>query len=176
MYSQAPLWHATLVLNILNSELISYLHQMTTFPRSDSTEEQFGIENKGPVHRNFSEPWIVQILSSYTPVSLIDHHYPTTVVLGDTDRMHKHYLRLTEDAKMCKTNNLCIHETFPVVEDIRQTQITPVQRGTHLMLCLGQEERAGISGRKTSWRKWLLSRSLKKGQDVKREKICGKAP
>lgn len=42
---------------------------------------------------------------------------------------------------------------------VRQKQITPVQRGTHSMLCLVQE--GGVWERKTSWRKWLLSRFMK---------------
>ena len=67
--------------------------------------------------------------------------YPVTV-LGDTGRMHKHCLRLSEGCQtVLDKHDPCPHETFPIVEDVRQKQITPVQRGTHSMLHLGQEER-----------------------------------
>ena len=76
---------------------------------------------------------------------LILHHshcLSSKCVLGDTGRMHKHCLRLSEGCQtVLDKHDPCPHETFPIVEDVRQKQMTPVQRGTHSMLHLGQEER-----------------------------------
>ena len=70
------------------------------------------------------------------------HCLSSNCVLGDTGRMQKHCLRLSEGCQTVLDKHVpCPHETFPRVEDVRQKQITPVQRRAYSMLHLGQEER-----------------------------------
>lgn len=86
-------------------------------------------------------------------------------VWGDIDRMHYHSFQLRKGCKIYKKTQSLPPGNLSLSRGVRQKQITPVQRGTHSMLCLVQE--GGVWERKTSWRKWLLSRFMKEEQDWK---------